>query len=154
MNLIKKMLAAQAAVLALWAVSAQATTTDDAIAKRLEPVGKVCVQGKECEGVGAVAAPQLFKALGITPTWLFAESDGTFPNFVRSMANYGGGGYYEASNADVLVSQPATTVSFTPDTLGQLSLGTRHLFDEAFIRVLVRRLHAAHEALAHPRRIM
>ncbi len=31
-------------------------------------------------GVGAVAAPQLFKALGITPTWLFAESDGTFPN--------------------------------------------------------------------------
>ncbi|MCR1765396.1 cytochrome c5 family protein, partial [Pseudomonas aeruginosa] len=27
MNLIKKMLAAQAAVLALWAVSAQATTT-------------------------------------------------------------------------------------------------------------------------------
>ncbi|HIH4666308.1 TPA: c-type cytochrome [Pseudomonas aeruginosa] len=55
MNLIKKMLAAQAAVLALWAVSAQATTTDDAIAKRLEPVGKVCVQGKECEGVGAVA---------------------------------------------------------------------------------------------------
>ena len=40
------MLAAQAAVLALWAVSAQATTTDDAIAKRLEPVGKVCVQGK------------------------------------------------------------------------------------------------------------
>ena len=56
MNLIKKMLAAQAAVLALWAVSAQATTTDDAIAKRLEPVGKVCVQGKECEGVGAVAA--------------------------------------------------------------------------------------------------
>ena len=47
-NLIK-MLAAQAAVLALWAVSAQATTTDDAIAKRLEPVGKVCVQGKECE---------------------------------------------------------------------------------------------------------
>ncbi|MNZ22698.1 Cytochrome c5 [compost metagenome] len=56
MNLIKKMLVAQAAVLALWAVSAQATTTDDAIAKRLEPVGKVCVQGQECEGVGAVAS--------------------------------------------------------------------------------------------------
>jgi len=31
-------------------------------------------------GVGAVAAPQLFKALGSSPTWLFAESDGTFPN--------------------------------------------------------------------------
>lgn len=31
-------------------------------------------------GVGAVAAPQLFQALGVSPTWLFAESDGTFPN--------------------------------------------------------------------------
>jgi hypothetical protein len=36
----------------------------------------------------------------------------------------------------------------------QLSPNGRHLFDEAFIRVLVRRLHAAHEALAHPRRIL
>ena len=57
-------------------------------------------------------------------------------------------------SADILVSQPATTISFTPDTLQQLSLATRHLFDEAFIRVLVRRLHAAHESLAHPRRIL
>jgi len=55
---------------------------------------------------------------------------------------------------DVLVSQTTTTVSFTPESLEQLSLGTRHLFDKAFIRVLVRRLHAAHEALAHPRRIL
>ena len=37
---------------------------------------------------------------------------------------------------------------------GALGLGTRRLFDAAFIRVLVRRLHAAHEALAHPRRIL
>ena len=57
-------------------------------------------------------------------------------------------------SADILVSQPATTVAFTPDSLRQLSLSTRHLFDAAFIRVLVRRLHAAHEALAHPRRIL
>jgi hypothetical protein len=57
-------------------------------------------------------------------------------------------------SADVAVSQPCTTISFTPDTLEQLSTATRHLFDTAFIRVLVRRLHAAHEALAHPRRIM
>ena len=56
--------------------------------------------------------------------------------------------------ADLLVSQPATTLAFTPDTMQQLSLATRHLFDEAFIRVLVRRLHAAHEALAHTRRIL
>ncbi|MDO8418696.1 MAG: serine/threonine-protein kinase [Rubrivivax sp.] len=54
---------------------------------------------------------------------------------------------------DILVAQPSTTVSFTPQSMQQLSLPTRHLFDKAFIRVLVRRLHAAHEALAHPRRI-
>ena len=55
---------------------------------------------------------------------------------------------------DILVSQPATTVAFTPECMDRLSLGTRHLFDKAFIGVLVRRLHAAHEALAHPRRIL
>lgn len=54
MNLIMKMLAAPATVLALWAVSAQAATNDE-IAKRLEPVGQVCVQGQECKGM-AVAA--------------------------------------------------------------------------------------------------
>jgi serine/threonine protein kinase len=57
-------------------------------------------------------------------------------------------------STDVVVTQPATTISFTPDTLVQVSPNCRHLFDDAFIRVLVRRLHAAHEALAHPRRIM
>ncbi|WP_201494888.1 serine/threonine-protein kinase [Rubrivivax sp. A210] len=56
--------------------------------------------------------------------------------------------------ADVLVSQAATTVSMTPEAMEKLSLSTRHLFDKAFIRVLVRRLHAAHEALAHPQRIL
>jgi eukaryotic-like serine/threonine-protein kinase len=55
---------------------------------------------------------------------------------------------------DILVSQPATTVSFTPLSMQHLSLSTRHLFDKAFIGVLVRRLHSAHEALAHPRRIL
>ena len=57
-------------------------------------------------------------------------------------------------SADVLVAEAATTVSFTPATLDMLSPAPRHLFDRAFIRVLVRRLHAAHEALAHPRRIL
>jgi CRP-like cAMP-binding protein len=56
--------------------------------------------------------------------------------------------------ADVVVSEQATTVSFTPETMERFSATTRHLFDAAFIRVLVRRLHAAHEALHHPRRIM
>ncbi|ERI50208.1 cytochrome c5 family protein [Pseudomonas sp. AOB-7] len=54
MNLMKKMLVAPAAVLALWAVTAQATT-DEAIAERLKPVGEVCIMGEECKGVGAVA---------------------------------------------------------------------------------------------------
>ena len=56
--------------------------------------------------------------------------------------------------ADVLVAETATTLSFTPATLEMLSPVTRNAFDRAFIQVLVRRLHAAHEALAHPRRIM
>jgi len=56
--------------------------------------------------------------------------------------------------ADVIVSEAATTVSFTPDTMEHFSVATRHRFDGAFIGVLVRRLHAAHEALHHPRRIL
>lgn len=55
MNLIMKMLAAPATVLALWAVSAQAATNDE-IAKRLEPVGQVCVQGQECKGMEVAVA--------------------------------------------------------------------------------------------------
>lgn len=54
-NLIMKMLAVPATVLALWAVSAQAATNDE-IAKRLEPVGKVCVQGEECKGMEVAVA--------------------------------------------------------------------------------------------------
>jgi len=57
-------------------------------------------------------------------------------------------------SADVIVSEPATTITFTPEAVEVLSPGTRHLFDAAFIRVLVRRLHAAHEQLHHPRRIL
>ena len=57
-------------------------------------------------------------------------------------------------STDVIVTEPATTISFTPQTLMQISPGCRHQFDAAFIRVLVRRLHVAHEALAHPRRIL
>ena len=57
-------------------------------------------------------------------------------------------------STDVIVVEPATTISFTPDAMARLGAGCRHLFDEAFIRVLVRRLHVAHEALAHPRRIL
>ncbi len=56
-------------------------------------------------------------------------------------------------STDVIVTEPATTISFTPETLMQLSPNCRHLFHDSFIKVLVRRLHAAHEALAHPRRI-
>jgi serine/threonine protein kinase len=57
-------------------------------------------------------------------------------------------------STDVVVTEATTTISFSPEAMQQLSPASRHLFDEAFTRVLVRRLHAAHEALAHPRRIM
>ncbi len=57
-------------------------------------------------------------------------------------------------SADVIVAEPATTIAFTPESVELLTPVTRHLFDAAFIGVLVRRLHAAHEALAHPRRIL
>ena len=57
-------------------------------------------------------------------------------------------------SADIIVSEPCTTVSFTPESLNQLSAETRMRFDKAFIQVLVRRLHAAHETLAHPRRVL
>jgi serine/threonine protein kinase len=57
-------------------------------------------------------------------------------------------------STDVVAIEPITAISFTPDSMARLSPGCRHLFDEAFIRVLVRRLHVAHETLAHPRRIL
>ncbi len=57
-------------------------------------------------------------------------------------------------SADVVVTAPTATIAFTPEAMARLSPNCRHLFDEAFIRVLVRRLHAAHEAIAHPRRIL
>ncbi|MBJ9974598.1 cytochrome c5 family protein [Pseudomonas sp. S75] len=49
------MLALPAALLALWTMSATATTSDE-IAKRLEPVGQVCIQGQECKGMAVTAA--------------------------------------------------------------------------------------------------
>ncbi|MBA1273128.1 cytochrome c5 family protein [Stutzerimonas nosocomialis] len=55
MKLIKKILAAQAAVLALWAMGAQAAS-DENIANRLKPVGSVCIQGEECAAAGPGAA--------------------------------------------------------------------------------------------------
>ncbi len=55
MNLINKMLAAQAVVLALCAVNAQAANLDEEIAQRIKPVGQVCIQGEECKGVAAAA---------------------------------------------------------------------------------------------------
>jgi len=54
-KLIKKILAAQAAVLALWAMGAQAAS-DENIANRLKPVGSVCIQGEECAAAGPGAA--------------------------------------------------------------------------------------------------
>jgi hypothetical protein len=57
-------------------------------------------------------------------------------------------------STDIKVTQECTTICFEPESVGLLSSECQHRFDRAFIRVLVRRLHAAHEALAHPRRIL
>lgn len=51
MNLIKKTLVAQAAVLAFWAMGVQAGA-NEVIAERLAPVGQVCVAGDEACGSG------------------------------------------------------------------------------------------------------
>jgi phosphomannomutase/phosphoglucomutase len=51
------------------------------IAQRIGPLPAQMKVVMDCgNGVGAVVAPKLFAALGLTPTWLFAESDGSFPN--------------------------------------------------------------------------
>ena len=55
MNQIKKRLALPAIMFALWALNAQAATSDD-LAKRLAPVGQVCVQGQECKGMDVAVA--------------------------------------------------------------------------------------------------
>lgn len=53
----------------------------DDIVARIGPLPKDLKVVIDCgNGVGAVVAPKLFAALGLTPTWLFAESDGSFPN--------------------------------------------------------------------------
>ncbi|MDH0745920.1 c-type cytochrome [Pseudomonas sp. GD03842] len=53
MNLNNKILAV-IALLAWWVFAAQASSRDD-LAKRLEPVGQVCIQGKECPGMDVAA---------------------------------------------------------------------------------------------------
>ncbi|MCD5992125.1 cytochrome c5 family protein [Pseudomonas sp. CDFA 602] len=45
-----------AAVLACWVITARAQTADD-VAKRIEPVGQVCVQGADCTGTPTAAVP-------------------------------------------------------------------------------------------------
>lgn len=51
------------------------------IAAKIGPLPATMKVVVDCgNGVGAVVAPKLFAALGVTPTWLFAESDGSFPN--------------------------------------------------------------------------
>ncbi len=53
---------------------------DDVVA-RIGPLSRPLKAVIDCgNGAGALVAPQLFPRLGITPTMLFAESDGTFPN--------------------------------------------------------------------------
>jgi cytochrome c5 len=68
-NMIKKILTAQVAVLALMAASPQVfasvalSTHDAAIAERIKPASQVCIIGEECEGAGAVAVAAAGPAL-------------------------------------------------------------------------------------------
>ncbi|MEJ7137767.1 serine/threonine-protein kinase [Amphibiibacter pelophylacis] len=57
-------------------------------------------------------------------------------------------------SALVRASEATTALGLTVESMAQFSAETRHCFDQAFIQVLVRRLHAAHESLAHPRQIL
>ena len=51
------------------------------IVERIGPLPRSLKVVMDCgNGVGAVVGPQLFSGLGLSPTWLFAESDGSFPN--------------------------------------------------------------------------
>jgi phosphomannomutase/phosphoglucomutase len=53
----------------------------DDIAARIGKLSRPLNAVIDCgNGAGALVAPTLFPRLGITPTMLFAESDGTFPN--------------------------------------------------------------------------
>lgn len=56
MNLMKKILVAQAAALFVLAGAAAQAATDDAVAARLKPVGEVCIQGQECAAAEASVA--------------------------------------------------------------------------------------------------
>lgn len=68
-------------------------------------------------------------------------------NSVGEMAYLAPNPEMAVNSADVIVATPATTISFTPDSLRQLGLATRSMFDRAFINVLVRRLHTAWQTL-------
>lgn len=53
----------------------------DDIVERIGPLSRSLKVVIDCgNGAGALVAPHLFPRLGISPTMLFAESDGTFPN--------------------------------------------------------------------------
>ena len=55
MSRVQTVLAVPAALFALWALTAQASGDDD-LAKRLAPVGQVCVQGQPCTAQSVVAS--------------------------------------------------------------------------------------------------
>jgi phosphomannomutase/phosphoglucomutase len=53
----------------------------DDIVKRVGPLSRPMKVVLDCgNGAGSLVAPKLFPKLGIDPTYLFCESDGTFPN--------------------------------------------------------------------------
>lgn len=67
MNLLKKLFLMPAAALILLAGVAQANT-DEAIAERIKPVGTVCIQGQNCNGVDVKKASAQAEAESTTET--------------------------------------------------------------------------------------
>lgn len=64
MNLIKKILVAQATALFVLAGAATQAVADDSVAARLKPVGDVCIEGQECAAAAVAAAADVADAAG------------------------------------------------------------------------------------------
>ena len=117
--------------------------------RRFDPGHVIYRKGEEGDTFHIVASGEL-------EVWRDEERIATLASgsTVGEMAYLAPSSELRRHSVDVRVSRPATTIAFEPRAIGQLSMATQHLFDKAFNRVLVRRLHAAHEALYHPRRVM
>ncbi len=71
---MKKLLSVVAVVVGLGAVQLGGASVKDEIAKRLEPVGSVCVQGEDCAGEAPAAPVSLAASGGKSPEAIYNQS--------------------------------------------------------------------------------